>query len=483
MTQHTHVSPFAGSWYPDQVPELQRLLDRLVAESATRAGSEPWPDPLGLIVPHAGLVYSGTVAAAALRHLAAARPERVFLLGFSHRGAAHGIHLPDIEALQTPLGRTLIDREAWRRLAAAPGFRVVDEASVCDHSIEIQLPLLRHLLPSTPVVPLYVGPLSPAERASAARALVEVRLPGDVFVASSDLTHYGRAFHYLPFAVDSLTESSLHDLDEEIIEAAGSVDSALFLDAVRRLKATACGVDPIALLLEVLSLLGDDIYQETLDYDTSGRITGDFSHSVSYGALGFFHADSFRLGLADQRALLASARATFEQTRTSGERRGVPPDPLTPALQRRAALFVSLHQGERLLGCIGTRAATEPLARAVPQMTLAAALEDPRMAPATHARGRVDIEISVLTPMRRVCTTAAFRVGRHGACLERGLRAGLLLPQVADNRFYTAAEFLDALCQKAGLPKGTEKNPAARLRLFEAQVFSEASLGLPDAEK
>ena len=480
---HAHVSPFAGSWYPSQAAELRPLVEGLFAESVRRIGASPWPDPLGLIVPHAGLVYSGTVAAAAFRHLAEARPERVFLLGFPHRGSASGVYLPDIEALETPLGRTLIDREAWRRLAAAPGFQVVPEASVCDHSVEIQLPLLQHALPATPIVPLYVGPLNAAERAAAAHTLVGVRRPGDVFVASSDLTHYGRAFQYQPFPVDSLTESSLRELDDEIIEAAGSVDSGLFLDTVRKLKATACGVEPIALLLDVLGLLGDDIYQATLDYDTSGHITGDFGHSVSYGALGLFHADSFRLGLADQRALLASARATFEQSRASGERKSVPPAPLTPALGRRAAVFVSLHQGEHLLGCIGSRAPVSDLARVVPEMTLAAAWDDPRMAPATHTSGPVDIEISVLTPMRRVRGAAEFRVGRHGAYLERGLHAGLLLPQVADNRFWTAAEFLAALCQKAGLPKGTENDPAARLRLFEAQVFSEASLGANPEEK
>ena len=99
-----HATPFAGSWYPGRRAELEALLDGLFDSSLQRTGPGLLPRPLAFVVPHAGLVYSGTVAASAYRHLQAAQPKRVFILGFTHRGGRPGVSIPDIGAFQTPLG-------------------------------------------------------------------------------------------------------------------------------------------------------------------------------------------------------------------------------------------------------------------------------------------------------------------------------------------------------------------------------------------
>ncbi len=466
-----HVTPFAGSWYPDHPAELAALLDQRFECSLERTG--PWllPHPLAFVVPHAGLAYSGTVAAAAYRHLQAAPPERIFLLGFSHRGGPPGIAIPDIPGFETPIGSVALDRAAALELAAARPFAVVPESEVCDHSVEIQLPLLRKAVPGVPVVPLYVGLLQDAERSTAAETLARALRPGDLLLASSDLTHYGRAFGYQPFAAGRDLHRRLYRLDSQVIEAAGSFDSGLFHDTLRETGATVCGRAPIALLLEVLTLLaGEDVFQQTLDYQTSAEITGDREHSVSYACLGYFRPESFLLDAESQQALLASARATLEHLRATGQRQAVPPPPAFPALRRHAALFASLHQDGRLFGCVGTRSAPLPLAEAAAELTLSAALDDPRFPDGRTIPDDLDMELSILTPMRRIRDWQSFRIGRDGAILDYDSRTELLLPQVAARGPRTPVRFLEALSQKAGLPPSAYRDRQARLSVFRAQV-------------
>ena len=114
----SHVSPFSGSWYPDRLAELDGLIETLLRDSERRTGPYLAPQPLGFVVPHAGLMYSGTVAASAYRHLRACRPERVILLGFAHRGSAPGVWLPALSAIRTPLGEVAVDRDTMDALAA-----------------------------------------------------------------------------------------------------------------------------------------------------------------------------------------------------------------------------------------------------------------------------------------------------------------------------------------------------------------------------
>ena len=469
-----HATPFSGSWYPGRRAELEALLERLFDGSLKRTGPSLLSRPLAFVVPHAGLDYSGTVAASAYRHLQAAKPERVFILGFTHSGGRPGVSIPDIDAFETPLGEVKIDRAAAREMASGGQFAMVAESQVCDHSVEIQLPLLQKAVAGVPVVPLYVGHLDHTERRAAAQALAQQIRPGDVLLASSDLTHYGKSFNYEPFPAGPDVDRRLFELDSRVIDAAGSLAPTLFLDTLHELHSTVCGYQPVALLLETLGLLpGEEVFQQTLDYQTSAEITGDFEHVVSYGSLGYFRADSFRLDEQAQRALLKSARETLQHLSATGERQAIPPPAASPMLMRRAPAFVSLHCGRELFGCIGRVTAETPLAEAVPNLTLDAALDDPRFAPRARVPDGIAIEISVLTPMKRIQDWRAFQLGRHGAYLESGSRSGLLLPQVASHGDYTQTSFLETLSRKAGLRPSAYQDSQSRLSVFQAQVFGD----------
>jgi len=174
-----------------------------------------------------------------------------------------------------------------------------------------------------------------------------------------------------------------------------------------------------------------------------------------------------------QQQLLALARAAVR--RADDTESGTPLPTLEAALgdQRRAA-FVTLTRDSQLRGCIGSLAADRPLRETIAELAIASATEDPRFPPvrADEVSG-LRIEISVLS------TAADARpedvvIGTHGVIVERGTRRGLLLPQVATEHHLTRAEFLDAVCVKAGFPADAWREPTTRLQTFTAEVFGEA---------
>jgi len=474
-----HTSPFAGSWYPGEPARLRELLARVFETSEGRTGPYLAPQAAAFVVPHAGLIYSGAVAAAAYRHVRALAPRRVVLLGFAHRGAPPGVWIPEIDVFRTPLGETEVDRAAVAELLESRACGALPESALCDHSVEIQLPLLQAAAPAVKLVPVYVSALDGARRAAAAEALAALAGPQTIFLASSDFTHYGRGFSYQPFPPDDLVAERLRGLDQTIIEAAGSLDAEFFFGALRKTSSTVCGYEPIGLLLETLRRTGGgrEIFQELLDYQTSGEITGDFRQSVSYAALGFFADDAFHLAAEDRALLLDAARRTLDCYLATGQRLRKLPACSTPALERRGAAFVTLTCRGELRGCVGRHTVSEPLSETIPALTLAAALDDTRFRPVGRGESGFEIEISVLTPFKRVREPEQVQAGVHGALLEAGIFHGLLLPQVATERGWSAPQFLEALARKAGVSRDAYRDPSSRLYVFRAQVFGENRVG------
>jgi AmmeMemoRadiSam system protein B/AmmeMemoRadiSam system protein A len=475
MPAHSiHASPFSGAWYPGERADLSDLLEELWRKSEERTGVGLLPGGLAFLVPHAGLVYSGTVGAAVYRHLERQQPQRVLVAGFSHRGGAPGISIPDIDGYATPLGQVAVDRELAASLTAEPPFRRLPEARLCDHSVEIQLPLLQRAAPGARVVPLYVGSLDASERERAASKLAECLSPGTVLLASSDLTHFGRDFRFQPFPVDGEVSGRLRDLDFEVIEAAGSLRAPLFLETLRETCATVCGYEPIALLLATVSRLDRDleVFQDVLDYQTSGEITGDFHSSVSYGALGYFPHTAFELNREEQAAVLKLAKQTLAEYQRTGARRipELPPSGLA-SLARRAALFVTLHKDGALRGCLGRTTAAQSIESAVPELTLAAALEDTRFDPVSPSETGLEVEVSILSPLKRITQREDFRVNQHGALLRARNRLGILLPQVATERNWNAGQFFQALATKTGVSADVYDDPSTRIYVFRAQII------------
>src|SRR6266699_3608873 len=179
------------------------------------------------------------------------------------------------------------------------------------------------------------------------------------------------------------------------------------------------------------------------------------------------------LSEADPRAALQLARTAVVEAVSHRQ----PPSelPREGIFAERRSVFVTLHVGKRLQGCIGVVEANEPLGEAIVRCAASAALEDPRFAPMKPEQlASLGIEISLLSSLEPIAPES-IEIGRHGLLIRLHARRGLLLPQVAIEHRMTREQFLEETCRKAGLPREAWRDPRARLFAFTCEVFSEGS--------
>jgi AmmeMemoRadiSam system protein A len=175
---------------------------------------------------------------------------------------------------------------------------------------------------------------------------------------------------------------------------------------------------------------------------------------------------------SEKELLLRVARSSIE-AHLKG-RSPTLPEKIPAILNEPHGVFVTLHRHGRLRGCIGYLEAVKPLINAVQDMAVAAAFRDPRFPPLREDElADIDLEISVLSPMRRVFKVEEIEVGKHGLYIERALARGLLLPQVATEHHWNRTTFLEQTCVKAGLPPSAWRDPESRIYVFSAEIFSE----------
>jgi AmmeMemoRadiSam system protein B len=282
MTGTTLLPAVAGRWYPKERDALAGLVDRLLSEARTRRTEPPVP-VTALIAPHAGFAYSGAVAASAFAPLAGRRFDRVVVIGPSHYFGFSGAAVPDAgtAAYRTPLGDVPLDRDAVAALARAPGVQAGDTFFEPEHALESELPFLQRVLhEGVPVLPVLMGGgASGDDAARVAEAIEPLRTAGTLVVVSSDFTHFGPRFGYVPFTDD--VPRRLRELDLSAVGAIEAGDADAFATLVRTTGATICGHRAI----EVLLRLSSPGAARLCEYDTSGRMTGAWDHSVSYAAI------------------------------------------------------------------------------------------------------------------------------------------------------------------------------------------------------
>ena len=469
--ESVRAARFAGSWYPGTSDELATTVDRVLVEDPTPvlAGR-----PLALIAPHAGYRYSAPVAADAYRCLKGHTYKRVIVLAFSHRSASRyqGVDVPgDLTAYATPLGNVPIDRVACDELLKNRLFTSTPGMGDQEHSLELQLPFLQRSVGAFQLIPLYVGRMTTEEYAEAAKAILPLLGDETLLVASTDFTHFGPNYGYAPFKED--VQASLRKMADEVAGAIQRCDFDGFTEHVEGTRDTICGRGPVKLLLRVLAMNGGALGTRA-GYDTSGRIAGDWTNSVTYQSFVFTPRPG-SLNHAQRETLLKLARETV-----TAQLHGQPPpsvdaDQLDAKLRADGACFVTLENHGRLRGCIGHMKAQGPLYECIVSNAVNACqdgrfVNDPVTAPELS---ELDIEISYLTPLRQVKDVKEIVVGQHGLWITRGFRRGVLLPQVAYERGWTREEFLAQTCRKAGLPLDAWKDHTSEIYSFEAEVFGE----------
>jgi hypothetical protein len=426
----TRPAAVAGMFYPDDPIELRHTVTDLLA-SASRG--EPLRAIKALIVPHAGYIYSGPVAASAYARLAGQRDRirRVVLLGPAHRVYVRGLALPEAERFATPLGEVELDRDGMQQLKDLPQVIKSAAAHQMEHSLEVQLPFLQQVLGDFKLLPLAVGEATAAE---VAEVLEKLWGGGEtLIVISSDLSHF------LPDAVARQVDG-------------GTVDAILALDSHLNHE-QACGATPINGLM--LAARKHGLHPVVLDVCNSSDTAGEPERVVGYAAFAFESKEDADQPEAEKGAtLLELARSEIASKLWEGAAKSFK----AAWLQQPGASFVTLTRQGELRGCIGSLEAHRPLEMDVRENAVGAAFHDPRFMPLSRREfDAMRVEVSLLSPSEplevedEAAALAALRPHVDGVVFEYGHLRSTFLPQVWE-QLPDPDQFLAYLKRKAGLP-------------------------------
>ncbi len=458
---NVRAAAVAGLFYPRESAALAGEIAGYLDEADEDRLCPGFPKVV--IVPHAGFIYSGAVAAHAYDLLRPARGvvKRVVLMGPCHRVAVKGLALPGAQAFDTPLGRIPIDVEGEKLARTLAQVCVVPATHTQEHSIEVQLPFLQQVLGSFSLLPFVVGEASAEQVAE----VIETLWGGDetLFVISSDMSHYHA--YDAARAMDEDTAKAIVDLDLDIGHE------------------QACGATPItgALLVARRRKMKPRLLDLRNSGDAAGgrdRVVGYASFAIEPDAGGHARAYSDLQG----KVLLAAARDSIAAS-LSGN--GVKALPDEAWLREHRATFVTLKLNGQLRGCIGMLEPARPLGEDVLANARAAAFSDPRFKPLTPAELKaLEIEVSILSrPARLVFEDHAdlirqIKPGLDGLIIESGSgasgRRGTFLPQVWES-IPGAEEFIAQLKLKAGLPADT-RTTACRFKRYRVAKWTERGM-------
>ena len=477
-------STVAGSWYPGEPTLLAAYLDKLLEKAASEplpAGSAP---VRALLLPHAGYKYSGATAAAGIKQVQGKSYRRVVVLGPAHRRSFVGLSMADVSHYKTPLGLIPLDLEAKAALSRLNMVNFIPGAHSHEHSIEMELPLLqRALQPGWKLVPILVGQLDQEGFAQVAEEIKFLLDAETLLVVSGDFTHYGSNYEYQPFPKDENTAQNIRDLDMGAFAKIAAHDAAGFANYRTKTGITACGFGPISLLLNLMS---EESMVHLLDYKTSGQLTGDFTNSVSYMALAISAKTalytakvkpSAELSKQDMILLHKMARRALDLAVRDGpgvvSAEAIAVEFKIPEHFREpSGAFVTLKKTGNLRGCIGFIQPIKPLYQAVVDNAVNAALRDRRFYSVKAGElAELDIEVSVLSPMRPIASYSEFKVGHHGVFLSKQGMSSVFLPQVAVEQGWNRDQTLTHLSRKAGLSGDAWKSDTS-FEVFTAQKYS-----------
>jgi MEMO1 family protein len=465
----------AGTFYPAGRGELDRMLTDLFSRAIPPPAAHG--DVVALIVPHAGYVYSGEVAASGYNTIDRTKEyDNIFIIGPSHAVGFEGASVYTAGNFLTPLGTVSVNRELGEKLIRESSvFSNRTDAHASEHSVEVQLPFLQHILSQRfRIVPIVVGANSP-ETCRAIAGVLRPYLNGrNLFVISSDFSHYPAYDDAV--RVDAATAGAiLTNSPDNLIGTMERNERA----GVPNLVTSLCGWSAVLTLL-YMSAGGTGHKLTRVEYKNSGDApAGGRDRVVGYNAITMSDEntpaqhDTFSLSPAERDTLLAIARRTVEATALHAGVPAVNPAALSAPLQAHCGAFVTLNERHQLRGCIGRFGADEPLWAVVQQMAAASSSQDYRFNPVAPSElGSLRIEISVLTPMRRIRSIDEFELGKQGIYMKKGTHTGTFLPQVAQETNWTREEFFGHCAQeKAGI--GWDGWKDAELYVYEALVFGE----------
>ncbi len=429
----------AGTFYPSSRVELEKMLRGFITPDTAQT------EAIGCYAPHAGYVYSGVVAGAVISRI---KPKDTYIiLGPSHTGLGAEFSLMPEGKWKNPLGEVEIDSELAKSILNGSDHLKADYlAHVEEHAIEVQLPFIQYIKPDAKIVPVILRDASVIVYKEIGQAIARAikELGKNVgLIASGDMTHYE------PAKVARLK-------DMRAIEAMVKLDAEELLERVRSFNITMCGYGPAAVAIYAAKELGAN-KAELVRYQNSGDVTGDMSAVVGYAGIVFLNRV--------ESALVQLARETVESYVITG---AVPkPKTIPHEMQGKAGVFVSIHKGDELRGCIGTIEPQEDnIAREIIQNAISASTRDPRFFAITPSElEQLNYSVDVLTEPEPVRSKAQLDAKKYGVIVQAGVRRGLLLPDLEG--VDTVDEQIE-ICQAKG---GIDPKEPYKLYRFEVKRY------------
>ena len=462
----------AGQFYPADKDELSHKVENLLNAANPQLTAN---EIFCLISPHAGYDFSGPTAALGYKLIKGRPYKTVVILGPSHQYYFKGVSVYPSGKFQTPLGDLEVDSDFTQKIISpTQNISFIPQAFEKEHSIEVQLPFLQKTLDDLKIVPILIGDADFQDLSFLADKLNKaIAGRSDVLlIASTDLGH---SYDYQETErVDKLTLSSIEkmapqDMYEKLKD--GSIQMCGGLPVVSAmLTAQSSGYHSLKILSYTNSA-------EVTARKTKGLwIVGYVSAIIGTEqgeAINQEKSEEIMLNTTQKKRLLEIARKTIQEYVTSGKKLDFSED--DPQLKTISGAFVTIHKQGELKGCIGNIIGQKPLFETIRDMAIESATRDPRFEPITKDELKdIEIEISVLSPLKKIEDMAGFQLGTHGVLVRKGFNQGVFLPQVAVETGWSKEEFLSNLCaHKAGLPADAWKDAKTEKYIFSALVFSE----------
>jgi len=429
----------SGQFYPSDPEELKSMIRGMIDEKAKKE------DVIGYYAPHAGYVYSGPVVGATVSHVNF--KDICVIMGPSHTSAGVPFSILTEGTWRTPLGDIEIDTELAKAILANAGNLKEDRlAHLQEHSIEVQLPFIQYFRPDIKFVPILLSHTNAAGYRSIGMAIANaIKDSGKevVIVASGDMNHYE-------------SQKITHTKDRQAIESILKLEAGELLERVHDFNISMCGYGTAACLIYAAKEFGA-VKTELAAYQTSGDITHDFSAVVGYAGILF--------KVVNESTPVKLARETVESFIARGEiphTKNIPPE-----MKSKAGVFVSLHKGNELRGCIGTiEPGEDNIAQEIIRNAVHSATRDPRFNPVTADElPQLEYTVDILTEPEPVNGEKELDPKKYGVIVEAGWRRGLLLPDLEG--VDTVKRQLEICRMKAGI--GSEE--PVKLYRFEVKRY------------
>lgn len=463
----------AGQFYPGSAAELQQTMKTLFAKAPAGHNSQ---EIKAIIVPHAGYVFSGEVTAAAFNQLDPSKEYKtVFIIGCSHRNSFAGASVYSIGNYITPFGEAPVDLEIARKLSMEhkalsfdPGYQQ------SEHSVEVQVPFIQYYLSKGyKIVPVLLGTQDPSICKKIAEALKPYFTRDNLFVISTDFSHYP-AYNDAVRVDMSIADAICTNRPDKLIDA---ISNCMKMQ-VANLATGCCSWPSVLTLMYITEGEQDIVYNKVLYRNSGDSPYGEKDRVVGYFAITASQPEketTFKLSEKEKEQLLGIARNTINVYLGEGKIPEAFSGKIPEALLQKAGAFVTLRKHGELRGCIGHFDADQPIYSIVQQMAVAASTQDYRFSQVQPEEMKeIEIEISVLTPMKKISSVSEIKLGRDGIYIRKGNRAGTFLPQVAKETGWGLEDFLGHCARdKAGIGWDGWKDRDTEIFTYQAYIFSE----------